>query len=57
MPFVLFWQLARFVVWKEEGIHAGYLNSEFYANYWIAFSLHDGGWDIKNSMTDKLLLF
>ena len=31
MLFVLFWQLARFLVWKEEGINASYLNSELYA--------------------------
>jgi len=40
MLFVLFWQLARFVVGKEEGINASYLNSKFYANDWLAFTLH-----------------
>jgi hypothetical protein len=30
----------RFLVWKEEDINASYLNTEFYANNWIAFSLH-----------------
>jgi hypothetical protein len=28
MLFALFWQLARFLVWKEEGINPSYLNKK-----------------------------
>jgi hypothetical protein len=39
MLFVLFWQLARCLVWKDEDIQASYLNSELYANHMLSLVL------------------